>query len=99
MGQPVLEIESSEKLHFRGLSFLGLLVKNSLKIDGSIFFQSACVKIHKTVASTTYLKLSKIGGHRLSAVGRGFRGLLINREGQRMGTNPFMLLLVSPSST
>ncbi len=89
IGQTVLEIQSSEKLHFRGLSFVELLVKNSLKIDGSIFFESACVKIHKTVASTTYLKLSKIGGHRLSALGRGFRGLAHKSGRTAYGDEPF----------
>jgi hypothetical protein len=75
IGQAVHEIQSLEKSFFKGLPFLGLFVKNSLKIEGAIFFKAACARIHKTVASTTYLKLSKIGGYRLSNFGRGLRGL------------------------
>ena len=75
VGQTVLEIQSLEKPFFRGLPFLGLFVKNSLKIEGARFFKAACVKIHKRGASTTYLKLSKIEGYRLSNFGRDLCGL------------------------
>jgi len=62
IGQAVHKIQSLEKSFFIGLPFLGLSVKKSLKIEGTIFFKAPCVKTHKTVASTTYLELSKIGG-------------------------------------
>jgi len=34
----------------------------------TIFFQSVCVDIHKSVAATTYIKASAIGDHRLSII-------------------------------
>jgi hypothetical protein len=35
---------------------------------GTIFFQSVCVHIHKSVAATTYRKASAIGDHQLSSI-------------------------------
>jgi hypothetical protein len=43
-------------------TFRKMLIKN----EGSIFFKTDCVKIHKTVSSTTYIKLSKIWRPRLN---------------------------------
>ena len=45
-----------------------------LKND-TIFFEMACVESHQTLASTTYIKTSEIGDHRLSRVGRDIYGM------------------------
>ena len=43
--------------------------------NGTIFFQTACVTILRTLTSKTYIKLNKIGRPRLSMLGRGLHGL------------------------
>ena len=54
---------------------LWLLVKTLLKIEGSIFFKTACAKGLTFAISITYLKLSKIWSSRLSRF-RGSRSWL-----------------------
>jgi hypothetical protein len=54
------DIESSIYSLSARAAFLGLLEKNSLKIDGSRFFKTACVNIHRTVTCIPYIKFSKI---------------------------------------
>jgi len=56
---------------------LGLSVKIWYLGKATIFFQSAYVDIHQTVASTIYIKISAIGDHRLGKVGRGLRGMAV----------------------
>jgi hypothetical protein len=56
-------------------SLSGLFVWGSQKTDVSNYFETACVKIHKSLLSTTYHKLSKIWRSRLSTVGSGLYGL------------------------
>jgi len=46
---------------------MDILLQSIGKIEGSIFLKTACVKIHKTLPFTRYLKLSNSWCHRLSS--------------------------------
>jgi hypothetical protein len=63
----LLEYKFGQKSTIGAHFSLGLSVKMRYLGKARIFFQSACVDIHKTVASTTYIKISSIGVHRLSS--------------------------------
>jgi hypothetical protein len=74
-GWALREIWSHLYPRFGKWSLLRLFVWVSWKIKGSIFFETACAIIHKTLPFTIYIKLSKIWGPRLSKLGRGLHGL------------------------
>jgi len=65
----------SLKARDRIISDLNKILKCTLLHFGSIFFKMDCVKIHKTLPSTTYIKLSKIWQTQLSRFGRGLYGM------------------------
>ncbi len=51
--------------------------KNSIKINGSIFFYTLCAKLHHIVASITYVKINEIGNDRLNIVGSGLHAIAL----------------------
>ncbi len=71
---------------------LGLFVWVSVTIEGLIFFETACIIIHKTLPFTIYIKLSKIWRPRLSKLGRGLPGMALHEKtatfGEKYQTSP-----------
>ena len=63
--------------------FYGALSRNAEKQNGSVFFESACTKMHQIVASIIYMQMSLNGEHRLSSrmrTGCGLHGTALHEK-------------------